>query len=541
MKRTGSTRRRRLASAIGCVLVVTACNDAPTASRSPLAPSRSLTESAGARGDTMFVTNARKYSDVGHHPSSARAGSATLSALALLSGDGTADVEVASGEWDGWTRGRQMREDPYGGTSLSKVQLKVFAPDGKLRTTRNFSNLDSSATLPGNGLVRGGHVQVQANIKGADVSRTGVVTVDAPVRLRPDLAVTALQRPPRAALNTAVPIVAVVRELNGDLGAWADCVLYVDGVEQDRAYGIWVDAGGTVSITFMHMFRTLADTRLEVRVERVAPGDFDASNNVASGIMPVIRVPSSFYFDASFEDVSYVSTIKWESSWSSTDGQGAEQTSADSSSGREQRSMMSASIPRAVSFPLTEVFARQLTRDEVAHSVLFRGLPADWTYNDGFTQQSCVSRGYDQPATGRGWLYICSNRSVAPDNPGFEWTSVQYDRYAGDVTYASRGHSHYWNRDLGYDDVYSWNYSSRDVAGRFVSYGLEYGFFIRLIDGARTYTANPLIGLLPFESAFRSPRTCWSWEDPFGSSRSCSEGSSEQRGVHGSVWGEPTP
>ena len=539
---TRNVRRWRAATAAGGLLVLGACRDAPTTAPRSLQPTRSLAESSAERGEAMFVPNTQKYSDRGHRPTSARTGSATLAMLALLSGDGTAEVEVVAGEWSGWTRGGKMRDDPDGDATLSSVQIKAFDPDGKHQYTRNFGNVGTdTVTVAANGLVRGGSVQVQGNVKGADFARTGVVTVEGPVRLRPDLAVSALRQPPRAVLHSAVPIVAVVRELNGDFGAWADCVLVVDGAESDRVHGLWVDAGGTVTCAFSHLFRRLGESRLEVRVEQVSPRDYDVANNAVTSTMTVIRVPSSFYYQASFEDRSFKNLGRFESSWSYGGGrEGGESVSTDSSAGRSQQSYMLASMPHAVSFPLTEVFARQATRDEVAHSVLFRQLPADWTYEDPYIRSSCVSRGSDQP-TGRGWLYVCTNKGIAPETEGADWTTVQYDRYAGDVTYASRGHSRYWNRDLGIDDVYAWNYSSRDVVGRFVSYGLEYGFFARIVDGPRVYTVNPLIGLLPFESIERAPRTCWSWEDAWGSSRSCSEWTSEAKGVHGWVHGEPAP
>lgn len=432
--------------------------------------------------------------------------------------------------------------DPHGDATLARVQLKGFDPDGALQMTRNFNDLETrSSSLAVNGLVRGGQVQVQANIRDADPARTGVVTVDAPVLLRPDLAVVELRKPPRAVRNSAVPIVGVVRELNGDLGAWADCVLYVNGVETDRAWGIWVDAGGTVTCTMMHMFRTVGESRVEIRVERVAPGDFDASNNSAAGTMPVIFVRSDFHYDAQFTDFTIADTSAYESSWSSANGrQGGVWSSEGAYEGRIQQSHLTAYLPRAIAFPIGELFGRQYTRDETAHQVLFRNLSADWTYEYESGRQRCVSRGYDQPMTGRGWLYVCSYEMLEPGQPPVGFTIVNYDRYAGDVTYTSRGHNHYWNRDLGIDDVYSYNHSGRNVNGRFVKYGLEYAFSVRLIDRGTLFTMNPFVGLLPFESAWSQPRTCWSHADTWGSSRYCAEYSSRITGLRGWVYGEPS-
>jgi hypothetical protein len=533
----------RFTAAGGWLIAASACSEPPTATHRPMRPSPSLSEAGSQVEGATFVPNAVKYANRGSQPTIGRGGSATASVLALLSRDGSARITVVAGEWGGWTRGRQVRDEPYGDARLTKLQIKSFDPAGSLQFTRNLESVDAeTTTVVAAGLLRGGRLQVQANVTGADFARTGVVTVDAPVRLRPDLAVVALRQPPRAVLNTAVPIVAVVRELNGEVGAWADCALLVDGVEADRAYGIWVDAGGSVTCAFTHMFRELRDTRLEVRVERVAPGDYDEANNAASSIMPVIRVPSAFHFDAVFEDRTFSSINEYQSRWHRMDGvEGSEYATTDTANGRVQQSHLYAVMPRAVTFPVRELFARQYTRDEVAHAALFQQLPADWTADDGFTRTSCVSRGYDQTSTGRWWLYVCTYQESGPQSTGFGWTSVSYDRYAGDVTYASRGHTHFWNRDLGFDDAYSWNFDSHDVTGRFVSYGLEYGFFIRLVDGTRVFTANPFVGLLPFEQIEHMPRTCWTYEDVWVVAETCSRRDLVSSGVQGWVSGEPSP
>jgi hypothetical protein len=540
MKRTWKERPWRTVFAAGMV-IMSACAESAIAPSPP--PALDVVDVSTARETGIFVANAHKYSDVGRRPATGRAGTALAAMQALLARDGSAVVEVVAGEeWTGWTRERKMRDDPFGDATLAKVQLNAFDPSGAPQFTRNFNHLGSaSAALPANGLMRGGRAQVHANVRGADASRTGVVVIDAPVLLRPDLAVMELQRPPRAVKNTAVPIVAVVRELNGDLGAWADCVLYVNGVEADRAWGVWVDAGGTVTCTMTHMFRAVGESQVEVRVEQVAPGDYDPANNSATGLMSVIFVRSDFFSTASFEDRTFSWRTQYESSWSGPGGvEGGEWSTTEEGDGRVHQAQMSAYLPHAAAFPLTEVFARQSTRDEVAHGVTFRNLAADWTYADDYARQTCVSRGFTQVGIGRWWLYVCSHELFVGEGEVVGHTTIEYSRYAGDVTYASRGHSRYWNRDLGIDDVYSHNYTSSDVVGRFVSYGLEYGFFVRLIDRGQTYTMNPFVGLLPFESGYSSPRSCWGWDDPGGSMRSCSEYTSRESGVRGWVYGEPS-
>ena len=526
---------------VAAVIFASACAEAPTApAAAPVLDEAA--QAASAVEDPPLIPNSRKYADAGNRPSTGRAGSALAAIQALLAKDGSAVVEVVAGEeWTGWTRERSMRADPHGDARLSRVQLKGFDPDGELQFTRNFNDLsEATASLAANGLVRGGRAQVQANVVGADVARTGVVTVDAPVLLRPDLAVIELRRPPRAVRNTAVPIVAVVRELNGDLGAWADCVLYVNGVEADRTYGMWVDAGGTVTCAMMHMFRTVGESRLEVRVERVAPGDYDSANNAATATMGVIFVRSDFFFNAHFRDVTFAERSAYQSRWTRAGGrEGGDHSSVDERGGRIQQAYLSAYLPRAVAFPLRDVGARQYTRDETAHTVFFAELPANATFTSPWGRETCARRGFNS-ATGIAWLTICSHEMVDPEGGVHGFTTVDYDRHAGDVTYASRGHSHYWNRDAGIDDVYTWNYAGVDKVGRFVKYGLEYAFLVRFLDRGTVFSMNPFVGLLPFQHEYSAPRSCWNWQDSWGSMESCSEFSARASGLEGVVFGEPS-
>lgn len=548
MHRTWNTQRWRLACAATWLVALGACTDPASGPAPRLSPDiDDIAVADGGRSDSMFVPNWRKYADSGQHPVVGRAGSASMSMWALLSRDGTADVELVAGGWGGWTRGRQMLDSLPGGVRIARAQLKVIGPDGALRYTRNFTLGRPAASIPAAGLVRGGRAQVQGVVEGADFARAGVVTVDAPALLRPDLTVSAVQSGPRAGVNTTITVAAVVRELNGELGAWADCVLYVDDVESSRAYGVWVDAGGTATCLFSHTFRSAGTKRLEVRVEGSAPGDYDMSNNAASRTITVLNVLSSFWFNAGFEDRSFDNTYSSSGSWTSADGmRGNEQSQTDTSTGRVQQSYLAAWMPHAVQFPLRDVQARQYTAFETVHAVRFLNLPADWSWDDGYMKQSCVNRGYDQPNLGRGWLYVCAYELRAPSDsaPGgapLGWTTVQYDRYAGDVTYRSRSHSRFWDRAYGIDDSYTWNYSSRDVVGRFARYNLEYLFFVGIFEPTRTSSVNTVIGLLPFSWSQSTPRSCWSGSDPWGSYTNCYESSGTESGVSGVVSGEPNP
>ena len=97
-------------------------------------------------------------------------------------------------------------------------------------------------------------------------------------------------------------ISAVISEGNGDVGARADCVLYVDGAEADRAEGIWVDAGGVVTCAFAHTFTAAGTHTLRVEAANVDPGDFDMANNSAAGTLQVMSAVNDFVYHAWAQD-----------------------------------------------------------------------------------------------------------------------------------------------------------------------------------------------------------------------------------------------
>jgi hypothetical protein len=258
----------------------------------------------GARGDvagaasrpTRF-SNRIKYRDKGLQPARGRSGNATLTARALLGANGMTSLDVSTGEINAPSS-----------AFFKKIQVKLFASTGSVQSTTNY-NVGTSPnyqlTIPGR--ARGSSIGVQANIIGVDGSRTDVVTVTETVKLRPDLRVDRITNPEHAQIGIPVGISALVSERNGDVGANADCVLSADGVEVDRAHGIWIDANGSVSCMFRPIFSTVGQKHLTVSLVSVDPADYDVSNNSASATIDIITPASlnQFNWRAEYNGVHY--------------------------------------------------------------------------------------------------------------------------------------------------------------------------------------------------------------------------------------------
>jgi len=221
-------------------------------------------------GKAQLIPNAHKYSDNGFHSVSGRSGSAVLQARALRGKNGYTKLELTSGS---------ASKLPAG--NIAKVQYKLLNR-GVAVQTLNWKPVSASSqfTQDLTGLQHNQQMQIQANITGIDRNRTDVVTITASAKDRPYLKISDLG-PTGGMVNTPISISATVHEVNGDLGAHADCVLYVDGVEADRVHDIWVDAGGTVGCQTTHTFAAAGAHQLAMRLENISPTDWDSSS--ASG------------------------------------------------------------------------------------------------------------------------------------------------------------------------------------------------------------------------------------------------------------------
>jgi hypothetical protein len=226
---------------------------------------------AQAQGPAL-QSNSQKYREKNETGSKGRAGGASLTARLLYAKNGTTDLEATTGEFGSPT--------PPPGT-IWKMHVSALDALGVVMSSQVYNNLDNGGYFKQTytNLWPGQPFQIQAHVR-TSAKRNDTVAVTASVQKRPDLAVDTLVSPPLAPVNLPIKMFAVVSELNGNIGGRTDCVLYVNDVEADRAAGVWVDSGDSVSCAFSPSFTTLGTNRLTVRAEAVDPGDWDMANNV---------------------------------------------------------------------------------------------------------------------------------------------------------------------------------------------------------------------------------------------------------------------
>jgi hypothetical protein len=461
-------------------------------------------------------SNAERYRDSAA-AATGRSGSAAIQMLALQAKDGTTDLILTTGQLS----------DPSAAPGWFKhIQIKTLADDGRVLATSNRDGLPTTGTvdLALQGAVRGQTIQVQALVVGIDGTRTDVVTVTDRVRLRPDLAVVSLDVPAQASVATDVTMAAVVSELNGDVGATADCVLSVDGQEVDRASRIWVDAGGTVTCRFAYRFSAAGTHTVEVALVNVDPADWDTGNNAKSASIAIDAGAGGIRYDVSaFEERFSSSTLA--NGYATASATTPDLHIEESQVGWQQRRTFNGRLDTRLRFPLARLSVQDATDGTALDTLLVENLAAMFSSGDAANGSDCAFSQGGSPS-----FFVCGSSSGS---------SLQVLRDAGDVTYHSEGFSRQFNWYFAPNmhlvgDFWVWNNDTRQTWGSQGRLGASYQVQVAIVDATGTsYGAEAQVPLTPFQGGFVNGELCTPWM----AGRYCSSSSFQFDGVSGEVIG----
>jgi len=358
-------------------------------STQPLAAQRA------ARGPN-FHKNSLKYSDVGAKPVTGRSGSASLQARALMSADGSVQLDATTGDLLAGTAPGEIR----------KIQMKILSPSGKPTSTQNFDGDGTgrwSTTLTRLGA--GSTIQLQANVGGIDGRRNDVVTVLVPVKRLPDVAVDGVAAPSRAMAGVPMTIVASVSERNGDVGARASCMLSIDGQLDDQARGIWVDAGKTVSCAFQTQLNRVGSHKVTVYVTGVSPADYNQNDNSATTSVEVLSPEVALGYSASFLATDAESYFHQKNS--TADGSYLDEQTSQTTRLERTLSMTSSTTANSFTFPVS-----------VRSALMADGASVfDYTNSiDIQASESSASADCGALVNGRFYLQVCNLRNGTPSS-----------------------------------------------------------------------------------------------------------------------------
>ena len=550
-----SNIRVRSFALLGILVGVTACADgSPTGLIAKTPVLRRDATSVDGRRPTRFA-NSIKYRDKGLKHARGRAGieatAATLEARALLGIDANTTLDISTGAIDA----------PDVSRVLSKVQLKQYAPNGTQQTTTNYKDINTPVyqlTLAGR--VRGSKLQVQGSIVGVDGKRSDVVTVTETVKLRPDVSLDRIIAPARSRVAVPVQISALISENNGDVGARADCVLTVDGVEAGRANGIWVDAGRSVSCVFNHVFATPGTKQLSVSAISVNPGDWNAANNSANQAITIVLGNDFAWFGSYSSLRDYVGTKLMEGYYIQMDN-GARTDYREYQEFRRYDNWstnISGQVP-PMTGPLTfslrdEIDGQLLTEFEFDPSTAinqeFSGTYEDpdigtITYNGNCTDQARLEQVVFEGVTvnvSPAFVRICTTLRSGPSGPLPEQsvTDFQYGTNAGDVSYYTEHYQKYDDGDpnTNFDYTYSFNGDVNYTYGNLI-FGNDYSFVMKITGPDQSKTASGTIHSTVFNNVVSQPYRCEDFDAGVFFGRQCTSGDYRQTVTSGNASGSP--
>ena len=431
-------------AAVIAAMSLAACVTPDPVSTTSNTPTQTVSAATGGNGKEHYP-NSAKYKNNGIKPATGRSGSASLEARALVARNGSTQLEVTTGSLEAGTKPG----------NLDKVQVKILS--GKTSTT-NFNNLKAGGYWTNTynpGLARGTQVQVQANISGIDGKRTDVVTVTAAAAKRPDVKVNDVAGPAQSLPHAPVIFTATLSELNGDVGARANCVLSVNGSPVDQANGIWIDAGGTITCAFAHTFEAPGSYSVSVSATNVNPGDWDLSNNSAS---TSITIQSEFQgtpiANGELHSVRYHVDERYDAK--NTDG--AYPYLIHKANSYDFINTYLYAWESGLNPGIWQSITAALSVDGAIFHTSVLNLLSTGNYDDGTSFQHCGT--YDSPYLQDGshfssqaeWAQACSYGNYSdPDNV---WTYYYYQQAQGDAVYYSR----YYNSFTGEELVDDWDY-----------------------------------------------------------------------------------
>lgn len=467
-------------------IVLSACVDTPL--QQPNTPSIDKRFAVNADGPPQLHSNSQRYRQQTTAHATGRAGSASLTARALLGKDGQTDVELTTGQLD----------QTGAPGNIAKVQLKWFHPASTTEhePTLNYNGLKSGGAWSKAYADRARHqtFQAQTNITGIDPKRTGVVTLTERVNLRPDIGVLSLNHPSTVNVGTNVTFLATVAELNGDVGATTNCVLYVNGVEKDRADGVWVADGDQVTCAFSHQFTTAGTFSVQASAESVVPGDWDVANNsktsqitVTNPVLHGYAGASDYQYDNWYRNYGYNSSWWWY-------GYYQEWNYQYDNHYRDQYTYFYGATPAQWAKPFG-----------VSALVKTNGYAFDgrWVSNWGNPASNCAllyTTGFNLESCTSPWgSYVY----------GYRWAGVSY---YWSYNYYREWYCGYWGCSPGYGYGPYWSYGSNYWGTWYANLGADVTWDVDVVtSGTGNFTGDATIPLSTwYDYSDNYPFTCWS-------------------------------
>lgn len=438
-----------------------------------------------------FLKQRAKYRDSSKPSATATVGRTTVMARALVNANGTADLQLTTGTFD----------PPVSRGNIDKVQIKSKSFN---TITENHLKNDGTYAINLPAVNRGQQLEIKAHVSGIDGRKVEVVDLTETAKLRPDPRVMTLNAPAHVLVDAPVIIDATVREMNGDVGARADCELRVDGTRVDIARGIWVDAGGVVSCSFRHTFASLGAKTIAVALSAADPIDYDGTNNILSAQITVnapepVSMPmprwSAFATESEHEYEYYAQaswgfkSYQWNGGWENATGF----TASWANDNLDLASLRVSYVESTDGEVFVDLRDMQLQRNDRAYEGRSPGVQCMVGVTNLITMTYCQAP---------------EHKSSGPGDPARPaWLNAQFLRRSGDVTYFSKE----WGKPTpdSTNPDYVKNDSGRNAYGQWVRLGTSVELFVEIGDDQRVYSESPSLALITERRDSATPWRCW--------------------------------
>lgn len=196
--------------------------------------------------------------------------------------------------------------------TLKKVQLKTFNQNGELVYTRNDNNgvasPNGTADIQLTDVVRHQPLQTLVQVQNSQTTDTTVLNATGVVLLRPELSVDSVDAPTTAYVNTSINVSAIVKELNGDLGANSTVQILNGDTVLDTANNVKVSAGGSAAVAFLLNFSQPGTYHLRALISNVQPGEYDATHNEKDFTIQVLQPDKTMQYRSYYDYYDYHDT-----------------------------------------------------------------------------------------------------------------------------------------------------------------------------------------------------------------------------------------
>jgi hypothetical protein len=205
---------------------------------------------------------------------------------------------------------------------LKKIQLKTFAADGTVASTRNITDVAAPggvATFDLGQVPRDRRIETDVLVQTATANRTFVVRGATKTLLRPDLVVQEIT-PKQTLVGRPFTVSAVIAEQNGDVGASADVSLSAIPGSVEH---VDVPPGGSRTVQFAGVtLGTAVPVELAVELAGVVPAEADATNDTRTAVIDVtehqlalttVLFPSLGGYGTQFNNHLYAPITPWPS------------------------------------------------------------------------------------------------------------------------------------------------------------------------------------------------------------------------------------